>query len=74
MYKKMGAYMRYKEKVEEKIKESNIRTKERLKIWQIICDDYEKGGVEEVKLSIDEFANKIKSKFDEIISKIEQML
>lgn len=66
--------MKYKEKVEEKIKEYDIRTKERLKIWDKICEDYEKGGAEQVKSSIFEVGSAIKSGFDEIISRLEQML
>lgn len=66
--------MRYEEKVKEKMKESNIRTKERLKIWDKICEDYEKGGAEQVKSGIYEIVNSIKSDFDEIISKLNEML
>ena len=66
--------MKYKEKVEEKIKESNIRTKERLKIWDKICEDYEKGRAEQVKSSIFEVGSAIKSDFDEIISTLNEML
>lgn len=66
--------MKYKEKVKEKIKESDIRTKERLKIWNNICEDYEKGGAEQVKSSICEVESAIKSDFDEIISTLNEML
>lgn len=66
--------MKYKEKVKEKIKESDIRTKERLKIWDKICEDYEKGGPEQVKSDIYEFADSIKYYSDKIISKLNEML
>jgi len=66
--------MKYKEKVKEKIKESDIRAKERLKIWDKICEDYEKGGAEQVKSDISERVNAIKSDFDEIISILNKML
>lgn len=66
--------MKYEDKVKEKIKESNIRTKERLEVWSKICKNYKKGGVEQVKSSISEIANAIRSDFDEIISILNEML
>lgn len=66
--------MSYMEKVQEKIKNSTEGTNERMELWQKINEAYEKGGMEQVKSTMAEMANKVKGDFKEVIGRLQKML
>lgn len=61
--------MTYKEKVQKEIKEEKLRN-----LWQEICESYEQGGVEQIKLVLNSRIDKIKKDYGELLEKIEKML
>lgn len=61
--------MAYKERVQAEIKEEKLRN-----LWQEICEFYEQGGVEQIKLVLNSRIGKIKKDYGEILEEIEKML
>ncbi len=61
--------MAYKEKVQEEIKEKKLRN-----LWQKICESYEQGGVEQIKLVLNSLVGEIKKDYKQILENLEEML
>jgi len=61
--------MAYKEKVQGEIKEEKLRN-----LWQEICEFYEQGGVEQIKLALNSQIGKIKKDYEQLLENLEKML
>ncbi|HUU87958.1 MAG TPA: hypothetical protein VMX17_09405 [Candidatus Glassbacteria bacterium] len=61
--------MDYKERLQEEIKEEKLRN-----LWQEICESYEQGGVEHIKLSLNSRIGKIKKDYEQLLENLEKML
>ena len=66
--------MSYKEKVQDKIKGSDQRSKERNDLWQTISEAYEQDGVDQVESVLSKKIEDLKNNFEERIKKLEKML
>lgn len=60
--------MAYKEKIQNEIKEEKLRN-----LWQEICESYEQGGVEQIKLVLNSRTGKIKKDYEQLLEKLEKM-
>ena len=60
--------MAYEERVQDEIKEEKLRN-----FWQEICESYEKGGVEQIKLVINSRIGKIKEDYVQLLEKLKRM-
>ena len=61
--------MTYKEKIQDEIKEENLRN-----LWQEICESYEQGGVEQIKSTLNSRIGKIKKEYGQLLENLEKML
>lgn len=61
--------MAYKEKIRNKIKKDELRN-----IWEKIYESYEQGGVEQIKLTLNELISSVKQNYKELIEKLEKIL
>ncbi len=61
--------MDYKEKVQNKIKKDELRN-----LWENIFESYEQGGVEQIKLTLNELISSVKQDYKELIEKLEKIL
>ena len=61
--------MDYKEKVQNKIKKDELRI-----LWENILESYERGGVEQIELTLNELINTVKQDYKELIEKLEKIL
>lgn len=61
--------MDYKEKVQNKIKKDELRN-----LWEKIYESYEQGGVEQIKLTLNELISSVKQDYKELIEKLEKIL
>ena len=61
--------MAYKEKVQNKIKKDELRN-----LWEKIYESYEQGGVEQIKLTLNELISSVKQDYKELIEKLEKIL
>lgn len=61
--------MAYKEKVQNEIKKDESRN-----LWEKICQSYEQGGVEQIKLALNKRISKFRKDYQEQIEKLEEML
>jgi len=61
--------MAYKEKIRNKIKKDELSN-----LWEIIFESYEQGGVEQIKLTLNELINTVKQDYKELIEKLEKIL
>lgn len=61
--------MAYKEKVQNEIKKDESR-----ELWEKICESYEQGGVEQIKLTLNERTSEVKKDYKQQIEKLERML
>lgn len=61
--------MDYKEKVQNKIKKDELRN-----LWENIFESYEQGGVEQIKLTLNELISSVKQDYKELIEKLEKTL
>jgi len=61
--------MTYKEKVQNKIKKDELRI-----LWENIFESYEQGGVEQIKLTLNELISSVKQDYKKLIEKLEKIL
>lgn len=61
--------MAYKEKIQNKIKKDELRI-----LWENIYKSYEQGGVEQIKLILNELISSVKQDYKELIEKLEKIL
>jgi len=61
--------MVYKEKIRNKIKKDKLSN-----LWERIYESYEQGGVEQIKLTLNELINSVKQDYKELIEKLEKIL
>ncbi|GAH08269.1 unnamed protein product, partial [marine sediment metagenome] len=61
--------MAYKEKIQNKIKKDELRN-----LWENIFESYEQGGVEQIKLTLNELISSVKQDYKELIEKLEKIL
>ena len=61
--------MVYKKKVQNKIKKDKLRI-----LWEDIYKSYEQGGVEQIKLTLNELISSVKQDYKELIEKLEKIL
>jgi len=61
--------MVYKEKIQNEIKKEKLRN-----LWQEICESYEQGGVEQIKLVLNPRIGKIKKDYGQLLENLEKML
>jgi hypothetical protein len=61
--------MGYKEKIQVEIKKEKLKN-----LWQKICEAYEEGGVDQIKLELDSLITELKENYKQVLKKIEKML
>jgi len=61
--------MTYKEKMQDEIKEEKLRN-----LWWVICESYEQGGVEQIKLELSSRVSELKKNYSQVLKKLEEML
>jgi len=61
--------MDYREKIRNRIKKDKLSN-----LWERIYKSYEQGGVEQIKLTLNELISSVKQDYKELIEKLEKIL